>query len=70
MNKKIVSLTPNESIKEAIIKMKKYGISQMPVLDQDNVIGLVSESTLLDALLNNKDKKCFRNNGRNAPNII
>lgn len=56
MNKKIVSLIPNESVKESIIKMKKYGISQMPVLDQDNVIGLVSETTLLDALLNNKSK--------------
>ena len=53
---KTVSLTPNERIIKTIIKMKKYGISQMPVLDQDNVIGLVSESTLLDALLNNKDK--------------
>ena len=54
MNEKIVSLIPNESVKESIIKMKKYGISQMPVLDHDNVIGLVSETTLLDALLNNK----------------
>lgn len=56
MNKKIVSLVPNDSIKDSVSKMKKYGISQMPVIDHDNVLGLVSESTLLDALMNNKDK--------------
>jgi len=56
MNKKIVSLVPNDSIKDSVSKMKKYGISQMPVIDHNNVVGLVSESTLLDALMNNKDK--------------
>jgi predicted transcriptional regulator len=57
MNKKIVSLVPNDNIKESISKMKKFGISQMPVLEDNKVIGLVSESTLLDALMNKKDKK-------------
>ena len=56
MNKKIVSLVPNGSIKDSVSKMKKYGISQMPVIDHDNVVGLVSESTLLDALMDNKGK--------------
>lgn len=37
--------------------MKKFGISQMPVLEDHKVIGLVSESILLDALMNKKDKK-------------
>jgi|TARA_Y100000310_G_scaffold131149_1_gene130402 predicted transcriptional regulator len=57
MNKKIVSLVPNDNIKDSISKMKKFGISQMPVLEDNKVIGLVSESTLLDALMNKKDKK-------------
>jgi predicted transcriptional regulator len=55
MNKKIVSLSPNNNIKDSINKMKKFGISQMPVLDDDKVIGLVSESTLLNALIGKKE---------------
>src|SRR3989338_6057175 len=54
MNKKIISVTPNNDIKESINKMKKFGISQMPVIDDHKVIGLVSESTLLDALISEK----------------
>ena len=57
MNKKIISLGPSENIRESINKMKKYGISQMPVLDGQNVVGLVSESTLLDALMSKKSSK-------------
>jgi len=57
MNKRIVSINPSNSIRDSINKMKKFGISQMPVLDKNNVVGLVSESTLLNALMNKKDKK-------------
>ena len=57
MNKRVVSVAPNDSVKESINKMKKYGISQMPVLDGQNVVGLVSESTLLDALMSKKSNK-------------
>ena len=57
MNKKVISVAPNDSIRDSISKMKKFGISQMPVLDGQNVVGLVSESTLLDALMGNKSKK-------------
>jgi|TARA_B100001971_G_scaffold101662_1_gene93716 predicted transcriptional regulator len=57
MNKKIINVTPSNNIKESINKMKKFGISQMPVIDNHKVVGLVSESTLLDALMGKKDKK-------------
>lgn len=57
MNKKIVSVAPSDTIKDSISQMKKFGISQMPVIDNAHVIGLISESTLLDALINKKDKK-------------
>jgi len=57
MNKKIISVAPKDDIKDSVTKMKKFGISQMPVLDKDNVVGLVSESTLLDALMSKKGKK-------------
>lgn len=57
MNKKIVSILPSENINDSINKMKKFGISQMPVIDSHKAVGLVSESTLLDALINKKGKK-------------
>jgi len=55
MTSKIISISPSASIKEAINKMKKSQISQLPVIDDSHkTIGLVSESTILDALLNSK----------------
>src|SRR3989338_3792765 len=57
MNRKIISISPSDSIKESVEKMKKFEISQMPVIDGHNVVGLVSESTLLDALINKKSNK-------------
>lgn len=56
MNEKIISVPPDTSIKEAISKMKKFQISQMPVIDDKKLLGVVSESTILDALLNSKGK--------------
>jgi len=57
MNKKIVSIYPDDNVKDSINKMKKFGISQMPVIDNEKIVGLVSESTLLDALMNKKGRK-------------
>ncbi len=54
MTAKIISVDTATSIKDAINKMKKYQISQLPVVDHDKLIGLVSESTILDALLKPK----------------
>ena len=54
MNSRIVSISTGTLIKEAIGRMKKNGISQLPVIDGHKLIGLVSESTLLDAMLNSK----------------
>jgi predicted transcriptional regulator len=52
MTDKIISVTPDDSIKEAISKMKRFNISQMPVIEEHKSIGLVSESTILEAMLN------------------
>ena len=57
MNSKIIEVGPNEYIKDAIAKMKKSQISQLPVIDNHKLIGLVSESTILDAMLNSKATK-------------
>ena len=57
MNSRIVEVSSSTLIKEAISKMKKYEISQLPVIDGHRLVGLLSESTILDALLNSKASK-------------
>jgi predicted transcriptional regulator len=57
MNKHIISAKPNDGIKSAIEKMKKANISQMPVIEEHKSIGIVSESIILEALLNKKGNK-------------
>lgn len=69
MTDKIISIDSSSSIKEAIGKMKKSQISQLPVIDNHKLVGLVSESTILDALLNSKGK-LVREVMQEAPPIV
>lgn len=69
MTSKIISVAPDTTIKEAIAKMKKYEISQMPVIDNYKLVGLVSESTILDALMTSKGKT-VRDVMQEAPPIV
>lgn len=54
MQQMIISAHPDEPIKEIIKKMKRYEISQLPVIDDHKSIGLISESLILDALIRGK----------------
>jgi cystathionine beta-synthase len=49
---KLVSAAGSDSFQTVIRLMKKHGISQLPVLDGGKLLGIVSESALLEALLN------------------
>lgn len=40
-----------ESVEEVVGAMKDYGISQLPVVDDGDVVGLISESDILEHLL-------------------
>lgn len=53
MNRKVISVRPNVSIKEAASVMKRRGISQMPVIDYDVVVGSVSESGIIERIASN-----------------
>ncbi|MBR9690191.1 CBS domain-containing protein [Candidatus Woesearchaeota archaeon] len=55
LNKKIISVTSTQPIKSTIQKMKQYEISQMPVIDNNNVVGLISEAILLNHLIDGND---------------
>ena len=54
MSEKMISILPDDSIKDAITKMKKQGFSQLPVIQEHKAIGLISESDILDSLIENK----------------
>ena len=54
MNKNLIFLEPEDSLRVAIQKMKKYSISQLPVLEQKKAVGLISETAILDAIMNDK----------------
>lgn len=70
MNKKILSVKPEDSIKDAVKKMKQYDISQMPVVKDHNVMGIVSESILLDAIMNNNATENIDEVMQDAPPIV
>ena len=47
MSRKILSLSPSDSIKKAAELMKDHDISQIPILDDDNPVGSITESLIL-----------------------
>jgi predicted transcriptional regulator len=51
----IISVASCDKVQNAISKMKKNGISQLPVVDDEKVVGIISESTIVDALSQGKN---------------
>lgn len=49
----IVSVSTNEKVSEAFAKMKENGLTQLPVIDNDDVKGSLSEHTILHLLIDN-----------------
>jgi cystathionine beta-synthase len=60
----VVSIAPEDKLMTAYARMKLYDISQIPVLDGDNVIGLIDEFDLLAAVQDDPAK--FREPVRSA----
>lgn len=48
---KVVSVQDDELVSTAVILMKKYGYSQLPVLNRKQVVGSISEKTILTQIL-------------------
>jgi predicted transcriptional regulator len=51
MHKKILSVGSEETLKDTITLMRQKNISQMPVIDNKKIVGYISESLLLEKLL-------------------
>src|SRR5881296_3387730 len=47
----LITASPADGVQEIISLMKKHGISQIPVLEGDDLVGLITEVRLLKAML-------------------
>lgn len=46
----VISIEPGDSLQKAYLKLKENGISQLPVIENDRLAGIIAESDLLFAL--------------------
>ena len=69
MTSNIISIEPKDNIKGAIKKMKQNNISQLPVVENNRSIGLVSETTILEAIMDEKGKK-IKDIMQDAPPVV
>jgi cystathionine beta-synthase len=53
--KDIVFVAPEEKVIDAILKMKDKSLTQLPVMENNQIIGSISESTVLNLLLENRN---------------
>ncbi len=51
MNKNVITITPDAGLKDAIEIMHYHSIRHLPVIDQDEMLGFVTESNLRQYLL-------------------
>jgi cystathionine beta-synthase len=51
----LVSVSPNHHVSDALNMMNKYGLSQIPVLDEGRSVGSLREGKLMSKLLDNRD---------------
>lgn len=70
MNRHIVSLKPDNRANEAVAVMKKHAISQVPIIRNNKILGIVSESTILDNIERKIELLPLREIMEDAPPII
>jgi len=70
MQRQVITVNMNDAIKVAIEKMRKNAISQLPVLDNGQIIGLVTESDLLDVITNARRISKVSEIMKDAPPIV
>lgn len=55
-NDAVVTVAPDDTLLTALARMKLYDVSQLPVLDQGRLAGIVDESDLLFATVDDEKK--------------
>jgi predicted transcriptional regulator len=54
-SRNVLIVRKDDTVKSAVETMRKHGYSQMPVVDRKQVIGVLSEKTILDAFSDGSD---------------
>jgi len=54
MNRKIIPVSSNDSVHHVSQIMRKHNISQVPVMEKQRVVGLISETTILELVAQGK----------------
>ncbi len=49
--REIVTANASDTVSDSVLRMKENGISQLPVVDSGNLVGIVTESDLLGAIV-------------------
>lgn len=70
MYRGIISVNKNDKIKEIARLLGKHGISQVPVMDGKHIIGLVSESSLINNIDKNLSSLSVEDIMEDAPPIV
>lgn len=70
MTKKIITVSPDSDVQDIIKKIRKYNISQIPVIDKDKSVGIISEANVLDALMQGKKDIKAKNIMKETPPTI
>ncbi|NQU98032.1 CBS domain-containing protein [Candidatus Woesearchaeota archaeon] len=56
IHKGVVSCQEDEFVKDVIKKMKRHEISQLPVMKGDSIVGVVSETRIIDHLIDDPNQ--------------
>lgn len=55
MTEKLITASRDSTLPDIIKKMKQHGISQLPVMERESIIGLVSETDVIEMLHEGRD---------------
>lgn len=61
MHRPVISIQSRNTVRDAVTLLEKYGISQMPVIDGEKIIGSVQEATLIKKILQSKKPEIIFN---------
>ena len=70
MYKKIIYANSQDSLKDTILLMRKNNISQLPVLQENKVVGYISESVLLEKVLDGQTQSKVKEVMHTNPPIL
>jgi len=59
--KKVITCSPDTKIEDAAVLMRDHGIGSLPVLDQEKLVGIITETDIFDTFL---DIMGFRSPGQ------